>query len=227
MEEIIKERLELARLRIGQIKEEEKAPFWSSFFEETALHLEKLFSLAEGLPAFQEAKMMWESLWKYNPKEDREQTDSVERFHKLKLLLIREFQVLISEAYRGRTEILLLYGELFLQLFGAVQELHAFPEKLYRELRELIYWFYFDNCEELCACFGEAVFRDKKERERVLNLNRLDSDYLYQSGARLDGSARARAVYYGLCSLDQLEKEAKEVLAVSYTHLTLPTILLV
>ena len=63
--------------------------------------------------------------------------------------LYAEIYALIPYAYENNLEILVLYYELFLEVYGlfevAFQEGRVFPES--EELRMIIYWFERDNCD--------------------------------------------------------------------------------
>lgn len=209
---IMQERLELARERIRQIPSEEKASFLSGFLSETAVYLDRLFSLCqEAQGFFIGQRQCSDALWQYGKRLPALE----ERWMRVITLLAEEWRGLIPAVYRGKTEILLIYSELYLQIYGAVQALWESPDELYGDLKDSLYWFYFDNAAFFVKDLAEDLFGKDQERERIVALDRKDFSYLYASGAKINGAARARAVYYGLCDQAQLELEARNLLSLA------------
>ena len=209
------ERCELAVERTSQICGEEKVPMWADLFSETAEHLIRLYHLTKAVQdgSFfgndpKEKEMLSRTLWAYHPEEKAEP----ERFQKWADLLAFEWQGLISEAYRGRWIPFVLYTELFLQVYGAVQELADSPDALAHELRDILYWFYSDNSEIFCMEAAEMLFASDSEKERVLRISRNNPQYLYESGSRINAAARKRAQAFAFCSEEALENAAAGLL---------------
>ncbi len=131
--------------------------------------------------------------------------------------LYAEIYALIPYAYENNLEILVLYYELFLEVYGlfevAFQEGRVFPES--EELRMIIYWFERDNCDIIV---NERIL-DQIDPSRdfatriIMDSDLTDLRYLYSFGEYITDSEVRTAEY-----LNSLPKEDIEAMANTYTE---------
>ncbi len=244
-EELLGERLELSKNRISQIRGEHSDKY-SSFFEHVADYIlmcmdkfdksnsdyDELINNQYDISAdasghVSKLKRLYSDINNY-------ENSYLNPDYAIKMLgeklggqysfLYNELMALVPWAYEKRLAYIVLFAELFLQMYGVYEEeLENSKEssndnlidedKLRHKNNECIYWFYHDNCDSFTDCSVSKIL-DVTDYSNVLIKNIIENadfkslGYLYAYGANITDNEIKFASYVNGLSEEQIDKMA-------------------
>ncbi len=234
MEEIIKERMELALERLSQIREEKNVdPAYLDYFRRTAARIERLaeeYAYVEAgslyTASLEELEKRNADLYAYQLPENYgtnyiNPTYAVEKLGRdhgqMLSFLAAEMEGLIAYAYEQDAEAFVMRLELFLEIYHAFayakNESGGIPRAA--ELKEMLYWFASDYSETILEKRAREMFDWTRNwalpivMERDLN----DPRYLYYYGEYITENERKMASY-----LAALPEEKINLMADTYSE---------
>lgn len=229
LEELEEERLELARQRICEIRQEQNVPKdFQEYFQSVAVFITQMLELAERLETKETENWTLEQWQKQNmelyadilPQNYEKSYGNPE--YAVKILgevhgrilsfLYAEIRGMIVYAFEQRWEDLLILMELFIEVYNSFEE-----EELpgYRQIQQIVYWYVSDYSDRTVAYrIREAVDPGLDFAVRIIMEEDLqDLRYLYKFGEYISESIRKTAEF-----LNRLPQEEIDRIASVYTE---------
>lgn len=227
--ELLKERYELAAHRIRLlVTEQTTAPVFVPYFRHAGSFILQMHMLYEALQTGEWENASLEKLQERNRRLYEElagsnyETSYTNPAYACKVLqkkygtflafLYWEIRGMIVYAFEGRLEEIVLYSELFLQVYNAF-EMEKAPS--IKELKSIVYWFFSDNSDILVAYRVREMLDPDLDfaADIIMNQNLQDLRYLYRFGEYITENELQTAAY-----LNQLPQAQIDEMARTYTE---------
>ena len=224
MDELAKERYEMAVEMIREIREEKTvAEPYLDFFTKTAGFLEEMIRLRDRVEAGEMKKLSLEELRRENTQcyqdilPEHYETSYANPAYAQKLLgkefgplicfLEAEIRGLIVFVYENRLFDMTVILELFVQIYNLLEE----PSVSAEEVRESLYWYVSDYSEEMVSRrIREAVDPDLDFAVKIIeNSDLSDVRYLYRFGEYVTRNEEEMASFLSEFSQEEIDKMAR------------------
>ncbi len=124
--------------------------------------------------------------------------------------LYADILAIIPYAYEGREDLVTIFMELFVQVYGCFMEEDGDLKEIKKNVNEAIYWFYHDYSEIFAAepVIGMVDARADFFRDIVMKSDFNDITYLYQYGSYIGENELQLAAFLNTLSPDEIQKMA-------------------
>ncbi len=235
--ELLLERYNLARNRIQEITKEHIDNKYASYFAYQGNHILKCMDLLESplelkdiedvnVDELQEENSdLFSDFWLDNYNESYLNPEYAVKIFGEKLggrlaFLATEFTALIPWSIDKRIDLITIYAELFLEIYGGFSEEHALQEapsledeafqNIYKEINDSIYWFYHDYAEIFTydSVINLVTVRENIIADIIENANLNKTNYLYAYGMPISENEVELSKYIATLSEEKVEKIA-------------------